>query len=147
MHNADQASNNGRVIQLNLSRAFKMNDSEIQSLPEDVHLVTFSDKTTRHALERGWNYTPELAPSKTLFFQMQEKKKQPDYNKAEVFNTFYKPRYLDNITNSELSVVALTDMLVTLRKGRDITLLCYCGDTSLCHTSIIKSVLEQALQD
>lgn len=131
---------------MSAGKALRLTDRELGlSYEEDAYLITFSTRLQSYAEERGWNYSPELAPSSFLFAQMQHKKSLPDYNRGEVFENYYKPRFLDQLDN-KFSLNRLEEIVNKLLQGRNVLLVCFCGEELYCHRSIIKEIILTSIE-
>lgn len=75
-----------------------------------------------------------LAPSQNLF-----NKYLKDWKNSDVdWFPIYKEQYLE-----ELNYSLIDSLKAGLDSGKNVTLLCYCGDESPCHRSILKEIFTE----
>ncbi|MDA1674974.1 DUF488 family protein, N3 subclade [Bacillus cereus group sp. TH152-1LC] len=113
--------------------------SRIKDLP-DIDLKFFAVRVKKF-LPDGWEYIDSLAPSKRLFSDTQNLKKEGSWNE-ESFQKFYKPRFRDEITNNPQAKSDLKRMVLELKSGKDVAFACYCGNHQICHRGIIGEIFE-----
>ena len=82
-----------------------------------------------------------LAPSWELLKQA----KARGINK-KVFETFYKPRFINEIKDSEQASNKIK-ALIAIARDQDIFLVCYEKEPSLCHRSIIQELLTKCMNE
>lgn len=82
----------------------------------------------------------ELSPSKDLFFKYREMAANKTWN-ADTFMNTYVPQFL-----REMHEKSARDMLnkayLLDKAGKNLALVCFCTDESLCHRSIIAGLLQ-----
>ena len=81
-----------------------------------------------------------LAPSLNLFLEQQSMKKAGRWN-STTFKSWFAPAFIKEM-NSVTSIQVL-DALVERFKTKEIALVCYCGDETLCHRSLIAGLLQK----
>lgn len=81
-----------------------------------------------------------LAPSLNLFLEQQSMKKAGRWNSA-TFKSWFAPAFLKDM-NSVVSIQVL-DALVERSETKEIALVCYCGNETLCHRSLIAGLLQK----
>ena len=77
-----------------------------------------------------------------LFTEFLNKKKSGQWNK-EMFENWYKPRFLREMCSDEKSI-AMLQRLKKEGKTKNILCCCYCQDESMCHRSIIRQLLDES---
>lgn len=83
-----------------------------------------------------------LSPSTTIFWEFLRRQKAGQWNQT-TFDTWYTPAFLQQITNDNNAKEILRDLIHMDRQGKDIVLACFCSNPSLCHRSIIASILAE----
>ena len=81
-----------------------------------------------------------LSPSKELFFRYLDLKKAGKWN-ADAFKNIYVPQFI-----AEMKSLAAREALKKLceddKAGKNVALVCFCPDETLCHRSIIAGMLQ-----
>lgn len=83
-------------------------------------------------------HVPLLSPSKELFFKHLNLKKANQWNK-ENFDKVFAPGFLQEMLQPE--PLDKLQELANLIKTQEILVVCYCGDETLCHRSLIKQII------
>lgn len=83
---------------------------------------------------------PALSPSWDLFSKYMDLKNNNNWN-AETFRTVYLPQFLNEMHSAEARA-ELNKLYKLDKAGRNICLVCYCVDETLCHRSIIAGLLQ-----
>lgn len=89
-------------------------------------------------------HVPQLSPSNELFKSYLSWRNQGLWNK-DTFETYYKPRFLKEIEEEEPQMYL--NLLVEKAKTKNILLVCYCSDESICHRSLVYSLIPSALRE
>lgn len=84
-------------------------------------------------------HVPDLSPSWELFTAFQNKKKAGQWNK-DTFENWYKPIFLKEM--EERKAIVQLSRLRTESFRKDILCVCFCRDESMCHRSLVKSIIE-----
>lgn len=82
----------------------------------------------------------DLAPSKSLCLKYNRLKDEGKWNKS-AFENIYLPEFLNEMC-CEQARKRLNELYKADRAGKNIALLCFCQDESLCHRSIIAGILQ-----
>ena len=114
----------------------------IHSINPDRYFKTF-------AIVRSMTYNPapsriiqmpELAPSSDLFFTYRKLVRDGNWN-SRTYNEIYVPRFIHDIETNPRALKLLDSIARTSNNGKDIALVCFCGDPGLCHRSIVAKML------
>lgn len=90
----------------------------------------------------GVIHVPELSPSLNLFWKYLSWKKSGAWN-ADTFQNYYVKQFLTElIQNKDAAYPALNQLCLKDNNGKNICLVCYCPDETLCHRSIIAGLLQ-----
>lgn len=84
----------------------------------------------------------DLAPSQYLWAKYQRLKLDKNWN-ADSFRSIYLPMFLQEM-KTEAAKQRLNELYVADKEGKDIALVCFCTEESLCHRSIIGGLLQGA---
>lgn len=83
-----------------------------------------------------------LSPSLNLFFKYQNLAKTGQWNE-QTFHEVYVPQFLTELrTNSETTYPYLNDLYLADENGKNICLVCFCPNETMCHRSIIAGLLQ-----
>lgn len=82
-----------------------------------------------------------LSPSMDLFFKYQKKSKAGDWN-DKTFAEMYVPQFVNEMKHSNKALAKLAYLYDADQAGKNICLLCFCSDETLCHRSIIAGFLQ-----
>lgn len=85
----------------------------------------------------------ELAPSSDLFTFFRKSKKIGLWNER-TFQNEYVPKFLEDICKNQNSKDKLNELYNLDRKGKNICLVCFCPDETMCHRSIVAGLLQGA---
>lgn len=88
-------------------------------------------------------HVPQLSPSQDLFKCYLSWRNQGLWNK-ETFETYYKPRFLKEMEGEDAQRVL--NLLTNKAKTKNILLVCFCEDESICHRSLVYSLIPSALK-
>ena len=88
-------------------------------------------------------HIPQLSPSPELFKSYLSWKNQGLWDK-DTFEKYYKPRFLQEM--QEVEAQTYLNLLIEKAKTKNILLVCYCQDKSICHRSLIYSLIPSALR-
>lgn len=88
-------------------------------------------------------HVPQLSPSPELFKSYLSWRNQGLWSK-DTFEKYYKPRFLQEMKKVEAQTYL--NLLIEKAKTKDILLVCYCQDESMCHRSLIYSLVPSALR-
>lgn len=83
---------------------------------------------------------PELSPSWDLFKQYMKLRDTGQWN-ATTFKSIYVPTFLKEMLNIEARK-KLSELVELDKQGKRICLVCFCGDETLCHRSIVAGILQ-----
>jgi len=84
-------------------------------------------------------HIPELSPSTQLFFEALNLKKAGKWNN-DTFNTIYLPKFVEEL--KQPAAYQKLEELVELSRSKNILIVCYCSNESLCHRRILKTYVE-----
>ena len=104
----------------------------LKSVPRDNNFVFLVTRGKRSI--DGVRQTTELAPSKDLFYKYTNLWKKSSENWWHL----YEKQYLD-----ELDLSFIDKLREGLDSGKNITLVCFCGDETRCHRSILKKLFTE----
>ena len=85
---------------------------------------------------------PELSPSHQLWAKFHKLRISGNWNTLS-FNEIYLPAFLDEMQGKSARE-KLNELYSLDREGKNIALVCFCTDESLCHRSIIAGLLHGA---
>lgn len=105
---------------------------------DKIFLIVRSSKVNNPRIVQ----VPELAPSQELFFMYRKWVSEGVWSQ-ETFDEKYVPWFLKDFVNNPNSSNAL-NLIYHLSEVKEerICLLCYCGNESMCHRSIIAGLLQ-----
>lgn len=90
---------------------------------------------------KGVKQVADLSPSNNLFYSYLNWKKQGIWN-AETFETKYVPTFIKELKANPNVQPLLAELVDKAKAGKNICLLCFCPDETLCHRSIIAGLLQ-----
>lgn len=85
-------------------------------------------------------HVTELSPSQLLLAKFYKLKNHGEWNKT-TFDGIYLPNFLKEMCNRSAKA-KLNDLYKADKEGKNIALVCFCTDESLCHRSIIAGLLQ-----
>lgn len=88
-------------------------------------------------------HVPALSPSPQLFKCYLNWRNQDLWNK-NTFENFYKPRFLKEMEGEDAQRVL--NLLINKASTKNILLVCFCNDESMCHRSLVYSLVPSALR-
>lgn len=99
------------------------------------------------SIVRGYSFSgtkrvPELSPDDDLFSDYNSWRYNHSWD-GNKFRNEYLPRFLNDVNSSEARN-ALNKLVKADKDGKNIALLCYCDDETLCHRSIVAGILQNA---
>lgn len=97
---------------------------------------------SKKGLREGWLWVPELSPSPALFrdyLTWREKGLWPAKWDE------YKIRFLAEMKSPE-AVGYINRITELVKSGYSIALACFCYDERFCHRSLLRNIIEEALQ-
>lgn len=107
--------------------------SKLRLVPKDNNYLFLVTRGTRKI--KGVRQTYELAPSPQLFSQyLSEWKNSPPCEWWESYSKLYL---------EELNYNFINKLTVGIDEGKDITLICFCGDENRCHRKILKGIFDK----
>lgn len=83
------------------------------------------------------------SPSVDLFHKYLAKKNAKEWGE-KAFREMYVPQFISEMRESAEAMSKLAELFDADKNGKKILLLCFCGDESLCHRSIIAGFLQGA---
>ena len=84
---------------------------------------------------------PELSPEWNLFKKYLELRDDGNWNKKS-FREIYVPEFIKSIKNNPAAVSWLNELYrLDQKEGKNICLVCFCKDETLCHRIIIAGLL------
>lgn len=108
---------------------------------DEVWMVVRSLKT-----KQPWmTHVPELSPNWSLFTWSQKMIKAGQFT-HEVFNKKYRPEFMTQIMNDISAHDKLNELIAKSRAGKQIAVVCFCKDASLCHRSLLKEIVEAKMR-
>ena len=87
-------------------------------------------------------HVPQLSPSWELFKDFNNWKSHGLWNKKQ-FDTVYTPRFLKEMESSVSQ--EYINMLAVKCLTKDVLICCFCEDESMCHRSLVKSLVENSI--
>lgn len=90
---------------------------------------------------RGVVQVTALSPSMDLFFRYQRMAKAGEWN-ADSFQKMYVPQFIREMKQSREAQEKINYLINADREGKNICLVCFCSNESLCHRSIIAGFLQ-----
>ena len=84
-------------------------------------------------------HVPDLSPSKNLFFAYRNWVSQGVWNMS-MWDTGYVPIFIEQMRNDEKAKAYLRQ-LADESNSKNIALVCFCKDETMCHRSIIGGIL------
>ena len=117
--------------------------SDITNAYDEVWLIVRSLKS----LPTGVNaiHVPQLSPSTDLFHRYLNWRNCGRWNK-DTFLTKYLPQFCQEMHSKEAQT-ALNTLIERSAEGKNILLVCFCKDETLCHRSIVLGILQGILTD
>lgn len=88
-------------------------------------------------------HVPQLSPSHSLFKSYLSWRNQGLWSK-DTFEKYYKPRFLKEMEGEDAQRVL--DLLINKASTKNILLVCFCNDESMCHRSLVYSLVPSALK-
>lgn len=85
-------------------------------------------------------HVPELSPSKNLFFKYLNLKNNGLWNK-QTFESIYVPQFLTEM-NTDIAQTKFKELIDKSNNGKNIALVCFCTDASLCHRTLVGNILK-----
>lgn len=82
-----------------------------------------------------------LSPSKELFFKYRDMVKRGTWNQKS-FQEIYVPIFIQEIIGSKSALRSLNELYLLDKAGREIYLVRFCQDETICHRSIIAGLLQ-----
>lgn len=109
------------------------NLSNLRKVPKENNYFFLTTQGKREI--DGVKYLPELAPSKNLFnkYLNQWKHKESSFWWKDYCNQYKK----------EINTEYINKLEEGLNQGKNVTLICFCGDETICHRSILKEIFQQ----
>lgn len=105
---------------------------------DEVWAIVRSDKRVPSWMK----HVPELSPSWELFKQYLTWRDCGHWNK-DTFEREYVPRFLDEFKNGDSDLLCTLAYLKELdQSGKNIWLVCFCADETMCHRSIVAGILQ-----
>ena len=89
----------------------------------------------------GVKQVSELSPSTDLFYRYLNLKKTGQWS-AESFKNIYVPQFIYEMRRNDNARNKLNELFLADRAGKNICLLCFCTDETLCHRSIVAGFLQ-----
>lgn len=83
-------------------------------------------------------HVPELSPQQDLLYHYLNLKNNGDWN-SDTFRTEYVPQFVQSLKNYE--AIAKLNELTAKSNDKNILLVCFCSDETMCHRSIIGGIL------
>lgn len=108
---------------------------------DEIWLIVRSVKNIPKQENVYWK--PELSPTKNLFFTYLKWKKAGEWN-LNTFQNKYVPQFIEELHNPE-SIKALNELYYAAL-NKNMLCVCYCPTEELCHRSIIKGLLQGAME-
>lgn len=109
----------------NANSSFDENWAIVRSLKSNSQLLT---------------QVTDLAPSFNLFLKFQELKKRNDWN-FKTFESIYVPQFIYELRNNPDAIKRFEYLYTQDKLNKNICLVCFCTDETLCHRSIIAGIL------
>lgn len=81
----------------------------------------------------------ELSPSQALFFKQRKLVTEGQWNRS-YFDIYFSQLFLHELSNEY--AIRLLRQIATEAEKQDVALVCYCGDETMCHRSIVAGVLQ-----
>ena len=106
---------------------------------DEVWAIVRSYKNYNPNSEILW--IPELSPSKNLFSKYLKLKDTNKWN-TESFNNIYVPQFLKEMKTNIVARNKLNELSRKDKQNKNICLICFCLDETLCHRSIIAGLLQ-----
>lgn len=85
----------------------------------------------------------DLAPSSVLLSKYLTLKEDKNWNQ-ETFQSIYVPEFLHGLKTNKSAIQWLNQLYKDDRAGKNIALVCFCPDETLCHRSILAGLLAGA---
>lgn len=82
-----------------------------------------------------------LSPEKSIFWHYLDSKKAGNWN-ANTFATDYVPAFISQLRNDPEAINMLNTLYQLDKAGKNICLVCFCTDETMCHRSIIAGLLQ-----
>lgn len=83
-----------------------------------------------------------LSPTTNLFFKYRNLVNSGKWNK-QAFQDIYVPQFLEELKeNKDISYPYLNKLYQLDKEGKNICLVCFCTDETMCHRSIIAGLLQ-----
>lgn len=90
---------------------------------------------------KGVKQVADLSPTKQLFYSYLNWKKAGIWNN-DTFATKYVPAFINGLKANPNAKALLAELVDKAQAGKNICLLCFCPDETLCHRSIIAGLLQ-----
>lgn len=91
-------------------------------------------------------HVPELAPSWNLFQLFLSLKKHDNWNQ-DTFNDLFVPHYIREFAGSPRALESFQELLMKVRAGRSITVVCTCYYEGRCHRAILGGIVQGMAPD
>ena len=82
-----------------------------------------------------------LSPEKSIFWHYLDLKKAGNWNE-NTFATDYVPAFISQLHNDPEAINMLNTLYQLDKAGKNICLVCFCMDETMCHRSIIAGLLQ-----
>lgn len=89
-------------------------------------------------------HVPELSPSEKLYSDYWKYKKALKWTQRR-FDEWYKPIFLKEMEGPAAS--KMLDKLAAESREKDILIVCFCPNESICHRSLVKKLVEKRLDE
>ena len=115
---------------------------------KSIRNVKYDDHDEVWAIVRKWKdrdnanikHVPELSPSCQLLNEYLNARDNGNFGER-YFQTSYVPTFINEIFNNKNARTRLNELVKLDKAGKNICLVCFCQDESLCHRSIIAGLL------
>lgn len=115
---------------------------DISSNYDEVWLIVRSLKQVPQVNTNVF-HVPQLSPSPELFKSYLSWRNQGLWSK-DTFEKYYKPRFLKEMEGEDAQRVL--NLLINKASTKNILLVCFCNDESMCHRSLVYSLVPSALK-
>jgi uncharacterized protein (DUF488 family) len=114
----------------------KVNSQEF----DEIWVICRSVKLCNNFIQNNDNvyHVPELSPENSLFYWYLNQKKAGNWN-PESFQAGYVPAFIKSLNNPQAQ--ARLQELLFKSRNKDIALVCFCPDETMCHRSIVGGIL------
>lgn len=99
-------------------------------------IIRSTGKATGMLKHNNVKHKPNLSPSKELFYAYLNWKKQGTWN-ASCFEQKYAPQFIQEAQTNPYFVKDMVELKNLDIVRKKIALVCFCGDETLCHRSIV----------